>query len=108
MTILCHRDDIANNSARGFDIDGDAIFVVHHQHRFYAYRNHCPHLGLELNWQPDQFLTVDGSLIQCATHGALFLIDSGECVSGSCSGQALQPVAITIDNDRLCLTAETA
>jgi len=29
------------------------------------------------------------SLIQCATHGALFLIESGECIAGPCAGQSL-------------------
>ena len=103
MTVLCHRDDISNNSSRGFSIDGDSIFVVHYQQKFYVYRNHCPHLGLELNWQPDQFLTVDNTLIQCATHGALFLIETGECVSGPCSGQALEAVDFRVEENVIML-----
>jgi len=49
----------------------------------------CPHRGVPLEWQPDQFLDPSASLIQCATHGALFLIESGECVAGPCAGQFL-------------------
>jgi nitrite reductase/ring-hydroxylating ferredoxin subunit len=105
MTFLCDCDDIPNNSSRGFEVNGESLFVVHYQQQFYAYRNHCPHLGLELNWQPDQFLTVDNNLIQCSTHGALFLIEDGECVSGPCSGQALEAIPFTIENKKIKLPA---
>jgi nitrite reductase/ring-hydroxylating ferredoxin subunit len=101
MKYLCHRNEIPENGSKGFDIDGNSIFVVHYLQQFFGYRNRCPHLGLELNWQPDQFLTIDNTLIQCATHGALFLIDSGECVSGPCNGQALQPITIQLIDEQL-------
>jgi nitrite reductase/ring-hydroxylating ferredoxin subunit len=38
----------------------------------YVYLNRCPHRGVGLEWHPDQFLDPSNSLIQCATHGALF------------------------------------
>jgi len=31
-------------------------------------------------------------LIQCSTHGALFNIESGECLQGPCLGQSLQSI----------------
>jgi len=31
-------------------------------------------------------------MIQCANHGALFVIESGHCVSGPCSGQKLRKI----------------
>jgi len=45
-----------------------------------------------LGWQPDRFLDDSASLIQCATHGALFLIENGECIAGPCAGQSLTAV----------------
>ena len=66
------------------------LLLVRREGRVYAYRNRCPHRGIPLEWQPDQFLDDSGSLIRCSTHGALFLIESGECVAGPCEGQALQ------------------
>jgi nitrite reductase/ring-hydroxylating ferredoxin subunit len=51
---------------------------------------------LPLEWQANQFLTSDKSLIQCASHGALFEIESGECITGPCQGQALLALAIEI------------
>ncbi len=63
----------------------------------FLYLNGCPHLGVELNWSPDQFLTVDGSLIQCATHGARFEIDTGRCIAGPCFGEHLVPVPCRVE-----------
>ncbi|MCW8194965.1 Rieske (2Fe-2S) protein [Proteobacteria bacterium 005FR1] len=90
--VLCHRDDIPENSSKGFDIAGQQLFAVKKRGRITVYRNHCPHLGLPLNWLPDQFLDVDRELIQCASHGALFRIDNGQCVAGPCAGKSLQSI----------------
>ncbi|GGY38825.1 MFS transporter [Bacterioplanes sanyensis] len=94
---LCHSSAIAEGQSKGFEVDGTAIFVVHKHGQFYAYRNQCPHLGIELEWLPDQFLDSEGALIQCATHGALFLIDSGDCIAGPCQGQSLTSVPCRCD-----------
>ena len=96
MRLLCHSSDIGEGQSKGFEAEGQALFVVHKNGRFHVYRNACPHLGIGLEWMPDQFLDADGCLIQCAMHGALFLIESGECISGPCSGQALTPVRYEI------------
>ena len=90
MIHLCAPSELAEGQSRGFVIDHLNLFAVRRDGRVYAYRNHCPHRGVPLEWQPDRFLDDSGSLIQCARHGALFLIDSGECVAGPCEGQALQ------------------
>ncbi|WP_017904157.1 Rieske (2Fe-2S) protein [Pseudomonas asplenii] len=89
MKFLCASDSLANNSSRGFELDGSALLAVRRGGRVYVYRNRCPHRGIALEWRPDQFLDPSASLIQCATHGALFLIESGECVAGPCAGQSL-------------------
>lgn len=59
----------------------------------FVYLNRCPHRRVRLDWQQDHFLDDSASLIRCATHGALFLIESGECVAGPCEGQSLTAVA---------------
>lgn len=56
----------------------------------------CPHLGLPLEWQADRFLTSDRSLIQCASNGALFEIETGVCIDGPCPGQKLQAIQIAL------------
>lgn len=56
------------------------------------YENRCPHLGIRLEWQPNQFFDRDEAHIQCSHHGALFEIDSGLCVYGPCRAQSLTPL----------------
>ncbi|WP_430460135.1 Rieske (2Fe-2S) protein [Thalassolituus sp. LLYu03] len=101
MRALCHISDIGEGQSKGFNAGEQAIFVVRKHGQWRVYRNECPHLGIGLEWMPDQFLDADGCLIQCAMHGALFLIDSGECISGPCSGQSLTAVAHEIRDDQL-------
>lgn len=92
MTQLCHIDEIAEATSKGFEVDGKSYFAVKNDGTLFIYENRCPHLGIELNWQEDQFLDSEGCLIQCSTHGALFLIEDGQCVAGPCQGQKLTAI----------------
>ncbi|MBR9805004.1 Rieske 2Fe-2S domain-containing protein [bacterium] len=92
MLRLCHIDDIPDEASKGFQLDGLALFAVKKAGAVYVYKNQCPHLGVQLEWLDDQFLDSEQALIQCATHGALFIIESGLCVSGPCLGEQLQTV----------------
>ncbi len=96
MTLLCKQDSIEENSAKGFTVGEHNLFAVKRDGSIFVFHNSCPHLGVELNWQEDQFLDMDGVLIQCATHGALFLVESGECIAGPCRGAHLQAVTFTV------------
>ncbi|MGO4004535.1 Rieske (2Fe-2S) protein [Pseudomonas fluorescens] len=89
MKFLCSSAELADASSRGFKIGEKNVFAVRREGKIYAYENRCPHRGISLEWHPDQFLDASASLIQCASHGALFLIESGECVAGPCAGQSL-------------------
>lgn len=93
MIHLCDLTDIDEGQSRGFALGALAVLVVRREGHVYVYENRCPHRGIGLEWTPDRFLDESGSLIQCATHGALFLIESGECVAGPCAGQFLRPLA---------------
>lgn len=98
MLRLCAPDELAEGQSRGFQMAGEKLFAVRKDGQLHAYRNRCPHKGIPLEWLADQFLDTSASLIQCATHGALFLIESGECVAGPCAGQSLQILAIREDS----------
>ena len=89
MHFLCLSDQLGEGRSRGFSVDDTAVFAVRRAGRVYLYRNRCPHRGIPLNWEPDQFLDDSASLISCGRHGALFLIESGECVAGPCEGEQL-------------------
>jgi nitrite reductase/ring-hydroxylating ferredoxin subunit len=92
--------ELPDGVSRGFAVETAAgvqdIFVVHKNARVVAYRNSCPHTGGPLDWVPDQFLSLDGSLIQCATHDARFRIEDGVCVAGPCVGRQLSLVTTVV------------
>jgi len=97
MKFLCAAEYLPEAQSRGFDIDGYKLLAVRREGQVFVYQNRCPHRGVPLEWQANEFLDASGSLIQCATHGALFLIESGECVAGPCAGQSLNPIACRED-----------
>lgn len=103
MIKLCHIDDIAEGSARGFDVQGEKYLAVKRDNKLFVYKNSCPHLGIPLEWREDHFLDSDGDLIQCATHGALFVIETGECVFGPCLGDRLSPAKISVENGEVLI-----
>ncbi|AVB13335.1 MULTISPECIES: Rieske (2Fe-2S) protein [Pseudomonas syringae group] len=92
MKFLCTSSHLHEAQSRGFVLGGHALLAVRRQGEVFIYKNRCPHRGIALEWQPDQFLDSSASLIRCATHGALFLIENGECVAGPCEGQSLTAI----------------
>ncbi len=95
---LCAHHAIPDPGTREFVFDKVtppyALFVVRQGDTVLAYENHCPHTGVELNWQPNVFLNLELQYIQCATHGALFRIEDGYCIYGPCAGASLTPVPL--------------
>ncbi|MGQ7959413.1 Rieske (2Fe-2S) protein [Pseudomonas sp. SP16.1] len=104
MIRLCAPGELAEGQSRGFLVETLNLLAVRRDGRVHVYFNRCPHRGAPLEWQADRFLDDSGSLIQCATHGALFLIDSGECVAGPCAGQRLQAVECGEDAEGIWIT----
>ena len=104
MQFLCAPESLTEGQSRGFLLGGIKLFAVRKDGQVHAYLNNCPHRNVPLEWQADQFLDSSRSLIQCATHGALFLIDSGECVTGPCEGQSLTTLPCREDAQGLWVT----
>lgn len=106
-TILDQTTAVAAGTCKEYTltVHGRAVdvFVVHYRGEFFAYRNRCPHTGISLNWQPDQFLDISHQRIQCSTHGALFRIDDGYCEWGPCRGQSLMPLTLAQREGQLIL-----
>ncbi|WP_456293145.1 Rieske (2Fe-2S) protein [Pseudomonas sp. AK106] len=97
MKYLCDSAALMEGKSLGFEVDELRILAVRRAGQVYVYANRCPHRGVALEWQADEFLDASASLIQCATHGALFLIESGECVAGPCEGKSLRAIACDED-----------
>lgn len=98
---ICGVDDVADGRCAEFTLLDTPGFVFLHQGHPRAYVNQCPHLGIELNWMPDRFMDSDGYFIQCATHGALFTPDQGDCIAGPCQGDALTPLDARQQNGQI-------
>lgn len=105
LGFVCLVDDISEGSSRGFTHQGINLFVVRQGDNFYVYRNLCPHELTPLEWDEHQFLDDSGTMIQCANHGALFVIQTGSCVTGPCQGQQLQPLQYQIINNELWIAS---
>lgn len=104
MTTLCHTDDIAEGSTRGFEVNQLKIIALKKNAQIYLYENSCPHLGLNLEFQPDDFLNYDETYIQCSTHGAMFALDTGFCVLGPCKGAYLKEISFELQDGQIILT----
>jgi nitrite reductase/ring-hydroxylating ferredoxin subunit len=98
---LCALADLPGEGSKGFKLADRTLFAVNYQGSLYLYHNACPHIGTRLEWVEDQFLDSSGTLIQCANHGALFVIQTGKCVAGPCEGRSLTPVDYQIEGDNI-------
>ena len=100
---IARTDELRPGTSRKFMLTCDGreleCFVVNAGGAFHAYVNRCRHVPMGLDWVENQFFTEDGQFLQCATHGAYYLPDTGECIAGPPCGKSLVPVPITIEGD---------
>lgn len=108
---LINKKSLPSYSAREFSIETGSfpvnIFIININNNFFAYENRCPHTGVTLNWQPDQFFDIENHFIQCSTHGALFRFDDGYCVRGPCTGAKLRSLPLKIEDSEIYVQVES-
>lgn len=63
-----------------------SAFAVRYRGRVHAYLNRCTHVPIEIDWQPNQVFDITKQWLLCATHGAVYRPDTGECSGGPCRG----------------------
>ncbi len=110
-TFLCFTHDLRDKPCLGFELHNNVdaqhptteLFLVRKGQKIFAYLNSCPHTGVNLHWQPDDFLDLDDQFIQCSVHGALFRIEDGLCLHGPCLGASLTGIDICIDEGKVYL-----
>jgi nitrite reductase/ring-hydroxylating ferredoxin subunit len=97
--VVCRLSELAGG-ARAFTIGSGnwplRMLVVRLADTVHGYLNRCPHAGHPLDLRPQHFLTADGTLILCSSHGALFEKSTGYCVAGPCAGRSLTPVPLEV------------
>lgn len=110
---VCGINEITNRRGKAFQLlrraaNGSAttfsIFVVRWGNQAFGYVNRCPHGGVNLDWERNQFLDSSGLRLICGKHGALFEIGTGRCVEGPCQGEALEAVAVTVIDGDVCVS----
>jgi nitrite reductase/ring-hydroxylating ferredoxin subunit len=88
---LCNSVDLAEGGrAVPFDVvfagQTCRAFAIRFEGQPHAYLNRCTHVAMEMDFQPDQFFDASGRWLLCATHGAEYAPDTGECSGGPCRG----------------------
>ena len=109
MHKICLLSDIIEGQAKQFsfpDQPDKHFLIVRRGTKVWAYLNMCPHMGVELQWQNDKFMSLDGCQIQCSMHGALFNIHNGRCTWGPCLHRQLSPVEIVCEDNHIYLKSE--
>lgn len=78
-------------------------FVIRFKNKPYAYVNQCAHMPVELDWKEGEFFTVEKDFLICATHGAQYAPDTGDCVYGPCKGKKLQVLPVEEEGDEIVI-----
>jgi nitrite reductase/ring-hydroxylating ferredoxin subunit len=91
MLALCNSADLVNS---GLAVPFDVIymgftcraFAIRFDGQVHAYLNRCSHVAMEMDFQPNRFFDHSGQFLICATHGAMYQPQTGECRGGPCHG----------------------
>ena len=114
--VVCPMSEIPSQRARGFQlmIVGDdgapkpwPLVIVRWGRQVFGYVNKCPHDGVNLDWEHNQFLDPNCVRLMCGKHGAQFELGTGLCVEGPCKGESLTPVALAVLDGDICVTGVT-
>jgi nitrite reductase/ring-hydroxylating ferredoxin subunit len=101
VRVLCPLAELADGEARGFGpFDGSRVkvVVVRRGDEVRAYWDACPHYGgTPMAWRTNAYLNAAGDRIVCASHGAEFDIDTGQCTLGAALGTSLPLAPVAVD-----------
>ena len=81
-------------------------FVIRFDYQFFAYKNICGHIAIQLDYMPGEFFSDEGKTIVCSTHGAEYAPDTGACLGGPCYGVGLEPLSIVEEDGQLYLQSD--
>jgi nitrite reductase/ring-hydroxylating ferredoxin subunit len=114
--VICALSDIPSQKAKGFHLgivnekgepESFPIIVVRWGKQVFGYRNRCPHHGVNLDWEKNNFLDGSGLRLMCGKHGALFELGTGRCSSGPCKNELLESVRLEIIDGDICVLGLT-
>ena len=79
--------EIPEGEIRAFDLPAGRVAVVHVEARLFAFNDECTHAGCALS---EGAFDDRESTVECACHGSVFDVETGEPVEGP----AQDPVAV--------------
>lgn len=104
-TDICSLDELPDGGAREFTFgqgrEPFRLLVLRSGEHVWGYVNKCPHFGVPLNVNPDQFTLFEHSYIYCCVHYAMFRFEDGYCAEGPCEGDSLMPVPLVTESGRV-------
>ena len=88
---LCNSADLQESGlAVAFDVvyGGQTLraFAIRFEGQVHAYLNRCTHVAMEMDYQEGRFFDDSGQWLLCASHGAAYRPDTGDCGGGPCRG----------------------
>jgi nitrite reductase/ring-hydroxylating ferredoxin subunit len=100
---LCNSSDLVD---RGDAVPFDVVycgrvsrgFAIRFEGQVFGYLNQCSHVPMEMDYQPNRFFDSTGQWLMCATHGAMYRPQTGECRAGPCRGGLIK-IALSELND---------
>lgn len=106
--LICKSSELKEGGiAVRFDLPDDngamSCFTIRFEGKAHAYVNRCPHRGSELDWNPGEVFDESGLYLICATHGATFDPQTGECLSGPCQAAGLKKLQVEENGDVVSL-----
>ena len=107
-TVRVAAGDLAEGDTRMFDFERDGedleAFVIRHEGQLKCYVNRCPHVTYSLDVGDGDVKDKTGKFLLCASHGAMFLPESGECFMGTVVGRSLESLPVDADGDDAVVT----
>ncbi|MEN9842423.1 MAG: hypothetical protein RLZZ612_252 [Pseudomonadota bacterium] len=102
---LCKsRDLLERGAAIAFDVAYAGrlmrAFAIRFEGQACAYLNECTHVPMEMDWQPNQFWDHQKRWLLCATHGAAYQPNTGQCVMGPCK-RGLKKIDLKDDGENV-------
>ena len=109
LQLLCGSRDLVDG---GLAVPFDVVYAGHTCRAFairfsgqpQAYLNRCTHVAMELDWQPNRMFDDSGQWLLCASHGAAYRPDTGQCAGGPCKG-GLVKIALSEREGVVCWQA---
>ena len=99
---VCGVEDLAEGTAKAYDIGGTPIALVRTEGSYYAIYDVCSHADIALSEGE-----VDGKCIECWLHGSRFSLETGH-PTGPPANRPVPVYPVKIDGERVLVGVATS